>query len=433
MSSNVFGNQSTPSLISVAEAASKVMKLDEHCGECGAMDHIDEKKGMLPRPGAGAYKTPEERKKDAETKKRLKMFKSLRKEEVEEIVEEVSEKDFDSLKKGDTITIDFKSPMSSGKATFKVTAKNIVGKAKVHKATLKDVKRPGGVKFYLYKRGNKVSLAQGDMAATVSKYTIEQVVSEDEDMEKVVKELENASKMHLGQSKRIKKHLDKMKKEEVELDEAAGKTPTSAEIKTAGKKLKDYAMKSGGIDKNDFLSLADTMMRGKMPNADSINNMDTDPREFVFDLMAKEFGYKYVQKYGGITFTRPKEYKEEVELDESSVEYAKSLEKIANDRALKMLTKSERENLKKIAALLDKERKMKEEAEMAEPDSWFEGLETLEIQEARNPLGGKPFEELKGVADAALKIMTGQPQEVKEEEKQEANEDKPQKLTEEIV
>ena len=43
----------------------------------------------------------------------------------------------------------------------------------------------------------------------------------------------------------------------------------------------DYAMKSGGIDKNDFLSLADTMMRGKMPNADSINNMDTDP---IWDL-----------------------------------------------------------------------------------------------------------------------------------------------------
>ena len=117
-------------------------------------------------------------------------------------------------------------------------------------------------------------------------------VKEEEDLEKIVKELEKASQTHLGQSKRIKKHLDKMKKEEVELDEAAGKTPTSAEIKTAGKKLKDYAMKSGGIDKNDFLSLADTMMRGKMPNADSINNMDTDPREFVFDLMAKEFGYK---------------------------------------------------------------------------------------------------------------------------------------------
>ena len=46
-------------------------------------------------------------------------------------------------------------------------------------------------------------------------------------------------------------------------------------------------------------------------------------------------------------------------------------------------------------------------------------------------LGGKPFEDLRSVADAALKIMTGQPQEVKEEEDQEVTkEDQPQKLTE---
>ena len=91
----------------------------------------------------------------------------------DEVKEEVSEKDFDSLKKGDNITIEFKSSMSSGKSTFRVTAKNIVGKAKVHKVTLQSVKKPGGVKFFLYKRGNKVSLAQGDMAASVVKYTIE--------------------------------------------------------------------------------------------------------------------------------------------------------------------------------------------------------------------------------------------------------------------
>ena len=49
-------------------------------------------------------------------------------------------------------------------------------------------------------------------------------------------------------------------------------------------------------------------------------------------------------------------------------------------------------------------------------------------------LGGKPFEDLRSVADAALKIMTGQPQEVKEEEKEEVTkEDQPQSLTEEIV
>ena len=48
-------------------------------------------------------------------------------------------------------------------------------------------------------------------------------------------------------------------------------------------------------------------------------------------------------------------------------------------------------------------------------------------------LGGKPFEDLRGVADAALKIMTGQPQEVKEEEEEEkevTKEDQPQQLTE---
>ena len=57
--------------------------------------------------------------------------------------------------------------------------------------------------------------------------------------------------------------------------------------------------------------------------------------------------------------------------------------------------------------------------------------EEIEIKEALNPLGGKPFEDLKGVADTALKIMTGQPQEVKEEEKETVDsEDKPQELTE---
>ena len=48
-------------------------------------------------------------------------------------------------------------------------------------------------------------------------------------------------------------------------------------------------------------------------------------------------------------------------------------------------------------------------------------------------LGGKPFEDLRGVADAALKIMTRQPQEVKEEEEEKEEvikEDQPQELTE---
>ena len=92
-----------------------------------------------------------------------------------EIEEAVSAKDYDSLKKGDTVTIEYKSAMSSGKATFKVTAKNIVGKAKVGKVTLRSVKNPKSVKHFLYKRGDNVSFAQGDMGASVVSFIKEEV------------------------------------------------------------------------------------------------------------------------------------------------------------------------------------------------------------------------------------------------------------------
>ena len=51
----------------------------------------------------------------------------------------------------------------------------------------------------------------------------------------------------------------------------------------------------------------------------------------------------------------------------------------------------------------------------------------------KNTFGMAPFKDLKNVADAALKIMTRQPQEVKEEEEEKeevTKEDQPQQLTE---
>ena len=95
-------------------------------------------------------------------------------EEVE-LDEEVSVKDFDALKKGDTVTVEYKSAMSSGKGTFAVTAKNKVAKGKVEKVTLKSTKNPGGVKYFLYKRNNKVGFAQGDMGASVVSFKKEEV------------------------------------------------------------------------------------------------------------------------------------------------------------------------------------------------------------------------------------------------------------------
>jgi len=100
---------------------------------------------------------------------------NMYKEEVE-LDESVSVKDFDSLKKGDTVTIQSKSVMGGSKeGTYKVTGKNVVGKDKVEKVTLKNVKNPGGVKYFLYKRDNKVSFAQGDMGASVVSFKKEEV------------------------------------------------------------------------------------------------------------------------------------------------------------------------------------------------------------------------------------------------------------------
>ena len=75
------------------------------------------------------------------------------------------------------------------------------------------------------------------------------------------------------------------------------------------------------------------------------------------------------------------------------------------------------------AILDDAGLKIKEEVEITESTT----------TDKKNTFGMAPFKDLMGVADTALKIMTGQteqPQEVKEEEKEVTKEDQPQQLTE---
>ena len=54
----------------------------------------------------------------------------------------------------------------------------------------------------------------------------------------------------------------------------------------------------------------------------------------------------------------------------------------------------------------------------------------MSVHDKKDTFGMSPFKDLKNVADVALKINTGQPQNVKEEEKSNDTEEKPQKLTE---
>jgi len=119
---------------------------------------------------------------------------------------------FDSLKKGDTVKIKYGNSISrQQEGTFKVTFKSVVGKAKVGKITL--VKQGEGaakVKHYLYDRNGKVSMAMGDMGASMTSLVKESVELDegivtktltglvDKGLNKVLDKLEKMTGKHLG-------------------------------------------------------------------------------------------------------------------------------------------------------------------------------------------------------------------------------------------
>ena len=78
---------------------------------------------------------------------------------------------FNKLKKNDTIKIKYDSSARKGKdfQTFVVTSpKRTVGKKGVERVIMKHVDNPTGVKYTLYNRDGSVSLAIGDMAASMT-------------------------------------------------------------------------------------------------------------------------------------------------------------------------------------------------------------------------------------------------------------------------
>lgn len=114
--------------------------------------------------------------------------------------------------------------------------------------------------------------------------------------------------------------LKQVKMNEIRWDlKDKGPEPIPVVIKSVGKQLKDYAKKSGGIDKDDFLTTADVLLQGKLPRVKQIPS-DTDPREFVYDLMAKTFGWKFVEQKYGITFNNRRDYTETVEVENMTKE-----------------------------------------------------------------------------------------------------------------
>jgi len=82
-----------------------------------------------------------------------------------------------------------------------------------------------------------------------------------------------------------------------------------------GAKLKGYSDRSGGIDKDYFEKIAKKAMAGHMPGAKDIEG-DTDPRDFVLDMMNRTFPKQIMKQYKGLSPSFDNYLNEE--LDEAS-------------------------------------------------------------------------------------------------------------------
>jgi hypothetical protein len=102
--------------------------------------------------------------------------------------------------------------------------------------------------------------------------------------------------------------------EEVELAEATG----GLKMLGAADELEKYAKKYGGMDKKDFLKVAKLMRKGMSDKVVGMtNNLDTEPREKIVDVVANHIGVKSTEKMFGVKFLHRKESVENKEVSEN--------------------------------------------------------------------------------------------------------------------
>lgn len=86
----------------------------------------------------------------------------------------MDQKMWDKIKKGDKLTISYDDSFKSGnKVTLVVVSKNIVGKQKVGKMTMKRADGSSKFKFYIYNRDGQMGLAIGNLAASMTDVVME--------------------------------------------------------------------------------------------------------------------------------------------------------------------------------------------------------------------------------------------------------------------
>ena len=99
-----------------------------------------------------------------------------------------------------------------------------------------------------------------------------------------------------GEKEKVELHKGKVD-EEAELDEAA----VRGKLRDLSQELAAYAKKHrSSVDKQYFEKIAQIAAAGKMPSAKDIDT-DTEPRDFVLDMMAKSFPMGIMKNYKGVS------------------------------------------------------------------------------------------------------------------------------------
>jgi len=252
--SNIFGTNTTSNLMSVAEAASKVMGLEEALKprDKKIIDAFYSKKVMdgpvvstngneLYKLGMGAQPIA------LWTKDKIKIVAKMDVKSTEEIVrymkKSIPSGVFEEVEIAEAKGTAYPATIDTLKMIVKDKQNQIVmfksGQARVDSFTASamvavyDAMKPATKKKFeemIKDKGGFMKTQAFAMKMTEDvrwndqikedPSLLESLLNEDPDMEEIVKELEGASKMHLAQSKRIQKHLDKMKSEEVEVTES---------------------------------------------------------------------------------------------------------------------------------------------------------------------------------------------------------------------
>jgi len=209
----------------------------------------------------------------------------------------------------------------------------------------------------------------------------------------------------------VKKYYPKL--EEVEIAEAKG-TAYPATIDTLKMIVKDkqnqiVMFKSGQARVDSFTASAMVAVYDAMKPA----------TKKKFEEMIKDKGGFMKTQAFAMKMTEDVRWNDQIKEDPSLLESLLNedpdMEKIVKE--LEGASKMHLAQSKRIQKHLDKMKS--EEVEVTESTHGKKGTFTM-----------APFEDLRGVADVALKIMQRQPQEVKEEEQEVTSEETPQKLTE---